>query len=78
VAFWQARHLPGLRLTANGTQNDKAEVGSIPALTTKIKIMIKVFYSNQIGFMICWGKNFQSRPYITFDIPFFIIQIFFK
>jgi hypothetical protein len=24
-----------LRLTANGTQNDKAEAGSIPALTTR-------------------------------------------
>ena len=37
MAFWKARHLPGLRLTANGTQNDKAEAGSIPVLTTKIK-----------------------------------------
>ena len=35
VAFWKAQHLPGLRLTANGTQNDKAEAGSIPVLTTK-------------------------------------------
>ena len=38
MAFWKAQHLPGLRLTANGTQNDKAEAGSIPVLTTKIKI----------------------------------------
>ena len=37
MAFWKAQHLPGLRLTANGTQNDKAEAGSIPVLTTKIK-----------------------------------------
>jgi len=36
VAFWKAQHLPGLRLTANGTQNDKAEAGSIPVLTTKV------------------------------------------
>jgi hypothetical protein len=36
VAFWKAQHLPGLRLTANGTQNDKAEAGSIPVLTTKL------------------------------------------
>ena len=43
MAFWQARHLPGLRLTANGTQNDKAEAGSIPALTTKFKIMKYIF-----------------------------------
>ena len=42
MAFWKARHLPGLRLTANGTQNDKAEAGSIPVLTTKIKIMAKL------------------------------------
>lgn len=42
MAFWKAQHLPGLRLTANGTQNDKAEAGSIPVLTTKIKIMAKI------------------------------------
>jgi len=35
VAFWKAQHLPGLRLTANGTLHDKAEAGSIPVLTTK-------------------------------------------
>ena len=35
MAFWKTRHLPGLRITANGTQNDKAEAGSIPVLTTR-------------------------------------------
>jgi len=43
VAFWKAQHLPGLRLTANGTLHDKAEAGSIPVLTTKFKIMKYIF-----------------------------------
>ena len=42
MAFWKAQHLPGLRLTANGTQNDKAEAGSNPVLTTKNKVMKKL------------------------------------
>ncbi len=42
VVFWKARHLPGLRLTANGTQNDKAEAGSIPVLTTKNTLCIEI------------------------------------
>jgi len=40
--------------------------------------MIKIFYSNAIGFMIGWGINYEKRPYITIDIPFCFIQITFK
>jgi hypothetical protein len=44
----------------------------------KLRDMIKIFYSNAIGFMIGWGINYEKRPYITIDIPFCFIQIFFK
>ena len=40
--------------------------------------MIKVYYSNAIGFMISWGINYQKRPYFTIDIPFCFIQVFLK
>jgi hypothetical protein len=38
--------------------------------------MIKIYYSNQIGLMLNWGKNYENIPYICIDIPFCIIQIF--
>ena len=47
-------------------------------LYRKLRDMIKIFYSNAIGFMLGWGINYEKRPYITIDIPFCFIQIFFK
>jgi hypothetical protein len=40
--------------------------------------MIKIFYTNQFGFMIGWGTNYENRPYISLDLPFCFIQIFLK
>lgn len=40
--------------------------------------MIKIFYAQQVGFMITWGRNFERIPYISLDLPFCVIQIFFK
>ena len=37
---------------------------------------ISCYYSNQIGFIITWGTNYEKRKYISFDIPFLIIQVF--
>ena len=39
---------------------------------------IKIWSSNQIGFMITWGANYEKRPYVCFDVPFWTVQIFLK
>jgi hypothetical protein len=52
VVTW---HLPRLRLTANGTLYGKALAGSIPVLTTKIKIMESK--------LLWWGYKHTSGTY---------------
>ena len=37
---------------------------------------IDIWIEWQIGFMITWGLTFESRAYITIDLPFLTIQIF--
>tara|TARA_R110000850_G_C9783910_1_gene448623 strand:+ start:47 stop:220 length:174 start_codon:yes stop_codon:yes gene_type:complete len=39
------------------------------------KIRIEITKVNQVGLMITWGKTFEKRNYLCFEIPFLIIQI---
>jgi hypothetical protein len=37
----------------------------------------RMWYSNQIGFMISWGvATIPNRRYVSIDLPFLIIQIY--
>jgi hypothetical protein len=36
---------------------------------------IHVWYNNQFGLMVTWGTQFEGRKYISFDLPFLIIQV---
>lgn len=37
---------------------------------------VDVYFNWQIGFMVSLGKTYENRMYISFDVPLFIIQIF--
>lgn len=37
---------------------------------------VTVYFNWQIGLMVCLGKTYENRMYISVDIPFFVIQIF--
>jgi len=37
----------------------------------------RIMYSNQIGLMFSWGRaTIPNRRYISFEVPFLIIQIY--
>lgn len=51
---------------------------SVQAFIINVAHYVKFWYSNQFGFMIVWGKNYEDRPYISLEVPFLMIQIFLK